>query len=133
MGQLPDSLTNGSTYLPVYSEIYHRNNTFTFNLTATVSIRNISLEDTVYIHSSKYYDTHGKLIRNYFDKTVYVLPMETIEIVVHEDDKSGGTGANFVFDWSCEKDALVPFFEAVMISTTGQQGLSFTTQGIRKK
>ncbi|PKA83329.1 uncharacterized protein DUF3124 [Ulvibacter sp. MAR_2010_11] len=126
-------LEKGSTYLPVYSEIYQRNQNFTFDLTATVSIRNISLKDTVYLSKADYYNTHGELIRSYFDKPVFVKPMETIEIVVNEDDKAGGTGANFVFDWAVKKNSLIPFFEAVMISTTGQQGLSFTTQGIRKK
>ena len=122
----------GATYLPVYSEIYQRNKDFTFNLTATVSIRNISLTDTIYLHKADYYDTHGEKIRSYFKKTVYVKPMETIEIVVNEDDKKGGTGANFIFEWTKEKGTLNPFFEAVMISTSGQQGISFTTQGIVK-
>jgi hypothetical protein len=130
----PDSLLiKGSTYLPIYSEIYQRNQNFTFDLTATVSIRNISIADTIYLYKADYYNTHGELIHKYFDYPVYVKPMETLEIVVDEDDKKGGTGANFVFDWSVKKNSLIPFFEAVMISTTGQQGLSFTTQGIRKK
>ena len=128
-----DSLEEGSTYLPVYSEIYQRNQNFTFDLTATVSIRNISLNDTIYVKSANYYNTHGELIRKYLTTPVFVRPMETIEIVVNEDDKEGGTGANFVFEWAMKKQALEPFFEAVMISTTGQQGLSFTTRGIRKK
>ena len=32
--------------------------------------------------------------------------METIEIVVDEEDKGGGTGANFVFDWATKKNKL---------------------------
>ncbi len=126
-------LTKGSTYLPVYSEIYQQNKNFTFNLTTTVSIRNISSTDTVYIYRADYYNTYGERIREYLDAPVYVMPMETIEIVVEEDDRDGGTGANFVFDWATPKGKLEPFFEAVMISTAGQQGLSFTTRGIRKK
>lgn len=132
--KIPDSLlTKGSTYLPVYSEIYQRNKDFTFNLTATVSIRNISLKDTIYLYKADYYNTEGDLLHEYLDAPIYVKPMETIEIVVAEDDRNGGTGANFIFDWAKEKDRLDPFFEAVMISTSGQQGISFTTQGIRKK
>ena len=126
-------LIKGSTYLPVYSEIYQRNKDFTFNLTATVSIRNISLKDTIYLYKADYYNTQGDLLHEYIDDPVFVKPMETIEIVVAENDLKGGTGANFVFDWSKRIDKLDPFFEAVMISTSGQQGISFTTQGIRKK
>ena len=117
----------------VYSEIYQQNKSFTFSLTTTVSIRNISLKDTIYIYKADYYDTYGKRIRQYLDHPVYVQPMETIEIVVDEEDEGGGTGANFVFDWATKKNKLEPLFEAVMISTAGQQGLSFTTRGVRKK
>ncbi len=79
-----------------------------------------------------YYNTHGDLIRSYIKKPVYVKPMETIEVVIGQEDKEGGTGANFLFDWATTETAHAPVFEAVMISTSGQQGLSFTTQGIKR-
>jgi len=56
--------------------------------------------------------------------------MQTIEIVIDEKDKTGGTGANFAFDWLMTKNTNAPYFEGVMITTYGQQGLSFTTQGV---
>jgi hypothetical protein len=55
--------------------------------------------------------------------------METIEIVINEKDDLGGTGGNFIFEWFIPKNSPEPLFEGVMISTTSQQGLSFTTQG----
>ena len=55
--------------------------------------------------------------------------METVEIVIDESDKEGGTGANFLFNWSIKPNSTEPFFESVMLSTSGQQGISFTTQG----
>ena len=58
--------------------------------------------------------------------------METVEIVIDENDKEGGTGANFHFDWRIKPLSNEPLFEAVMISSFGQ-GLSFTTQGKRIK
>lgn len=42
----------------------------------------------------------------------------------------GGTGANFTFDWKIKQGSNKPFFEGIMTSTSGQQGLSFTTKGI---
>ena len=57
--------------------------------------------------------------------------METLDIVIDEDDVSGGTGSNFIFDWQTPKDCPEPIFEAVMSSTVGSQGLSFTTQAKR--
>lgn len=128
----PDSLIVGSSYLSVYSEIYSVTEERTHNLTVTVSIRNLSSTDSIFITRSDYYDTHGELIRTYFDYPVFVRPLETIEIVIDEADEVGGTGGNFIFDWATKPDIHEPFFEAVMISTSGQQGISFTTRGIRR-
>ena len=126
-----DSLLSGSSYLSVYSEIYSETEHATINLTATVSLRNINKKDTIYLEKASYYNTHGKLIRNYFSKPIFIAPLETVEIVIDERDKEGGSGANFIFDWTIKPNTHQPFFECAMISTYGQQGLSFTTQGIR--
>ncbi|PNQ73447.1 hypothetical protein C1T31_08030 [Hanstruepera neustonica] len=125
-----DSLKNGQSYLPVYSEIYSESEHLTVNLTATVSLRNINPHESIYLKKASYYDTKGNLIRTYFDFPIDIKPLETIEIVIDERDTTGGPGANFVFDWATKADLHEPFFEAVMISTIGQLGISFTTQGI---
>lgn len=124
-----DSLEAGATYLSVYSQIYSQTEHRTFNLTVTVSLRNTNTADTVYIQSVDYYNTSGEAIRKYIRQPVYIAPMETVEIVIAEDDLQGGTGGNFYFDWLTPVGAQPPFFEAVMISTYGSQGLSFSTQG----
>ncbi|MCB0456900.1 MAG: DUF3124 domain-containing protein [Flavobacteriaceae bacterium] len=128
---LNDSLTSGSSYLSVYSEIYSETEHATINLTATVSLRNINKKDTIFLEKAEYYNTHGQLIRSYFNKPIFIAPLETVEIVIDERDKEGGSGANFIFDWMIQRNTHEPFFECAMISTYGQQGLSFTTQGIR--
>ena len=125
------TILKGSTYLSVYSEIYSYSAAKTFPLTITVSIRNTSLTDSLFISKADYYNTHGELIRSYLSNSIYVKPMESIEVVIEETDEHGGTGANFYFEWSTKNPKLEPFFEAVMISTSGQQGMSFTTQGVR--
>ena len=125
-----DSLFNGNTYLAVYSEIYARTEKRTYPLTATVSIRNTSLKDSVFVNKSEYYDTHGDIVTTYFDQTIYVAPMETVEIIIAENHAKGGSGGNFVFHWSSRDPKIKPIFEAVMISASGQQGISIVTQGI---
>lgn len=125
-----DSDYRGKTYLPVYSHIYHIHEHRTFDLTITISIRNISLSDSVYILKADYYNTIGENIRQYIKKPIYLRPLETIEIVIDEQDIEGGSGANFVFDWATKNKKNPPLFEAVMISTHGQQGLSFSTRGV---
>jgi hypothetical protein len=128
-----EGFESGTTYLSVYSQIYSLTEFKTHDLTATISIRNANRSDTIYIQKAQYYGTKGELIRTYFDKTIFLRPMETVEIVIDETDKEGGTGANFIFDWLIAPNSNEPIIEGVMISTSGQQGLSFTTQGKRLK
>ena len=128
-----DSLEKGTSYLSVYSEIYSQTEHRTHNLTSTVSMRNVDNQDTIFIKNAEYFNTHGEPIRIYFDNPIYIAPLETVEIVVDETDMAGGTGANFIFEWARKKSAPEPLFEAVMISTSGQQGLSFTSRGVRIK
>ncbi|QSE97394.1 DUF3124 domain-containing protein [Fulvivirga lutea] len=124
-----DSLEMGTTYLSVYSQIYSRSEDVILDLTATVSIRNTNRNDTIFIDHAEYFNSAGESLRNYFDKTIYVAPMETVEIVIDQYDKSGGTGANFIFDWKIKPGSNKPLFEGVMISASGNLGLSFTTTG----
>tara|TARA_R110002073_G_scaffold4213_1_gene27929 strand:+ start:69077 stop:69538 length:462 start_codon:yes stop_codon:yes gene_type:complete len=126
-----DSLEFGRTYLSSYSQIYSMSEHRTHNLTAMASLRNTSMSDTIYVLKATYHDTAGKLVRTYFEKPIYLLPLETVEIIIDEIDTEGGTGSNFIFDWKIPKSASEPLFEGVMSSTMGQQGLSFTTQGKR--
>ena len=128
-----DSLIFGQTYLSVYSQIYSSSEDRTHNLTVTVSMKNINLKDTVFIEKANYYDTKGALIRTYFNKDIFIAPLETVEIIIDEVDQFGGTGGNFIFNWKKKKLTNDPHFESIMISTFGQQGLSFTSQGIKLK
>lgn len=131
INRIPDSLSSGSTYLSVYSEIYSRTDKVSHGLTATVSLRNTDRKDTLFLERVDYFGTNGALIKSHLEKPIYLGPMETIEIIIDEEDKQGGSGANFMFDWKISTKATEPIFECVMISTVSQQGLSFTTQGKR--
>jgi hypothetical protein len=126
-----DSLLTGKTYLSIYSHIYSFSLEKSQHLTAMVSLRNVSETEVVYISKANYYDTQGKLLRNYFEKPIQLKPLETVEIVIEEADRHGGSGANFIFEWTTKHAAPEPLFEAVMTSLRGSQGLSFTTQGKR--
>jgi hypothetical protein len=126
-----DSLRHGTSYLSVYSQIYSYTEHISLDLTATVSIRNTSETDSIYLKKANYYDTAGNPIQSYLEAPIALKAMETLEIVIAEVDKKGGTGANFMFEWATKPNVSEPIFEAVMISTYGQQGLSFMTHGKR--
>lgn len=116
-----DSLVSGTSYLSIYSQIYSLSEHKTHDLTATVSMRNINLKDSIFISNAEYYNSEGLLIRTYFDHPIYIAPLETVEIVIDEEDQAGGTGANFIFNWKIPHGLNAPLFEGIMISTSGQQ------------
>lgn len=126
-----DSLVHGKSYLSIYSQIYSSSERKTHNLTAMVSLRNVSEKDTVFLLKAEYFDTHGTSVRTYFDHPIYLAPLETTEIIIDEIDVEGGTGSNFIIEWKTPEECPEPLFEGIMSSTVGQQGLSFTTQSKR--
>ena len=128
-----DSLEYGKSYLSIYSQIYSDSEHKTHNLTAMVSLRNISDTDSIYVLQATYHNTDGSSLRSYFKNPIYLAPLETTEIIIDEIDVSGGTGSNFIFEWKTPKNCPEPLFEGIMNSTVGQQGLSFTTQSVRIK
>jgi hypothetical protein len=121
---------NEQVYVPIYSDIYYVDSHHTFSLTATLSIRNTSFKDSIYVFSIDYYNSGGQKVRRYNDSTLLIKPMESVEFVVENKDDTGGVGANFVVEWGAKAGAQKPYFQGIMIGTTGQQGISFTTEGI---
>lgn len=121
-----------TVYVPIYSDIYAESKLSSVLLTATLSIRNTSLSDTTYISSIDYYDTNGKLVRSYLNRTLQLRPMQSIDYVIDRSDASGGSGANFIVTWGAHKNTK-PIFQAVMITTQGQHGLSFVVDGVSLK
>jgi hypothetical protein len=114
-------------YVPIYSDIYYQNGTKRYPLTATISIRNISLIDSAYLLSAVYYDSYGNRLRNFVDSTFLISPLESIEFVVESIENIGGAGANFIIEWGATKYSSQLFIQAIMIGTYEQQGISFTT------
>ena len=117
-------------YVPIYSDIYYIDSKHTFSLTATLSIRNTSFKDSIYLFSIDYYNSTGEKVRRYNESALLLKPMESAEFVVENKDDAGGVGASFVVEWGAKPEAQRPYFQGVMIGTTGQQGISFTTEGV---
>lgn len=115
-------------YVPIYATIYSKNRDTQLLLTATLSIRNTSKKDSLFINTIDYYNTEGTLVRNYIKAPIFLKPLETIDYVIDEDDVEGGSGANFLIDWGAN-NSIKPVFQAVMICMIGQHAFSFTTNG----
>lgn len=111
-------------YVPCYSEV-HLDQERRFRLAITLSIRNTSLTDTLVVKEVAYYDTAGKLVKQFADSEIEVGPLATVDFFVPEEDRTGGTGANFLVRWASESPITDPVVEAVMVSTAGANGVSF--------
>lgn len=116
-------------YVPIYSDIYSRTRNYKVLLAATLSIRNTSKTEQLYIKEVDYYDSAGNMVRNYVTNPIYLNPLETIDFVIDEEDEAGGSGANFLVTWG-SKTEIHPVFQAVMLGSIGQQGITFTTDGV---
>ncbi|MCK9268933.1 MAG: DUF3124 domain-containing protein [Bacteroidales bacterium] len=116
-------------YVPVYSEIYGTDIDRKIKLSATLSIRNIDMEQPIIVSRADYYDTHGNLIRQYLDNPLELRPLQTKSYVVEYKEAQGGTGANFIVEWTSQQQVSEPVIEAVMIGTSSALGISFVCQG----
>lgn len=121
--------TGQTLYVPCYSHIYHGVKTRPIELTITLSVRNTDPRHAVTLTVVDYYDTQGKLVRHYLDKPVRLEPLMTVEYIVGETDTTGGSGANFLVTWTSSEPCEPLLAEAVMIGTSSQQGISFTSLG----
>ncbi|HPS59151.1 MAG TPA: DUF3124 domain-containing protein [Spirochaetota bacterium] len=128
---IPDSsIAAGEyVYVPVYSSIYYRDSSKVYNLTVTLGIRNIDTVNEIFIKEINYNNSKGENVKRFLGKPIRVRPLETFDLVIAEDDVSGGIGANFIVKWVSRSSVQSPVIEAVMISIRQGVGLSFVETG----
>jgi len=117
-----------TVYVPVYSHIYYDHGR-PYPLETTLSIRNTSREKPIFVRSVHYYDTRGKLVKENVTQMIRLDPLETIEFLVETTDSSGGSGANFIVEWSALEQTDKPIIETVMVGKLGATGVSFSRSG----
>ena len=114
----------------IYTHIYSGLKGRTFDLAATLSIRNTDPKQSIIIVSVEFYDTEGKLIENYLDTSLSLGVLASTRYVIKEGEKkSGGSGANFMVTWKSETAVNPPIIEAIMIGAKSGQGISFVSRG----
>lgn len=126
--------TGQSLYLPVYSHIWYGDRRGSDNapsmslVSVLVSIRNASLKTPIRVSSARYYSTEGKLLKEYLSKPVIIPPMGTHELFVERKESEGGSGANFVIEWSAASATNPPVVEALHADIkSGNHALTFIT------
>lgn len=128
---LPSSLGQ-VLYLPIYSHIYHgdldkQGKPIQTLLSAHVSIRNTNIQESLKILYARYYDTDGKLVREFIPNQLTIPPLGTHELFVQRSDVSGGSGANFLIAWSAKTSVNPPLVEALHADIQPARTLTFIT------
>jgi hypothetical protein len=116
-------------YVPIYSHVYFQNQSRRLNLTATLSIRNTDSVHAITVTAVRYYDTHGALVRSYVEHPVQLAALATSEFIIEERDSQGGSGANFIVEWTANVRVTEPVVEAVMVNSSLGVGFAFISPG----
>lgn len=116
-------------YVPVYTDIYIRDERRRFPLTVTLSVRNTDPEHPVTVSAVQLYGTAGDLVREYLRQPRQLGPLATAEYIIPEQDQPNGSGANFLVEWTALQHVTDPVIEAVMVSGAGTLGISFVSVG----
>ncbi len=120
---------DGTYYVPIYSDIYVGDNIPKELLAATLSLRNTSFVDTLFISTIDYYDTDGAIVRSFIDQQIAISPMATVNYVIDRDDNTGGPGAHFVVDIHARSPLVKPLVQAIMVGEYSNKAFAFESDG----
>lgn len=123
-----------TVYVPVYSHIWHGNldskqKPQMLLLSSMLSIRNTDPNSGFVVRSVRYFDTNGRQLREYVSQPMALRPMASTDVFVEHKDDQGGTGANFLVEWSADKPISEPIIETVNAYFFGPHSMAFTSQG----
>jgi len=116
-----------AVYVPAYSHIYTLGGK-PLLLETTLSVRNTDLKRTLTISMVRYFDTDGREVRSFLEGPLNLGPLATADFLVEAKDTTGGSGANFIVEWTGDEDLNEPLIEAVMVGMDGTQGVAFVGQ-----
>lgn len=116
-------------YVPVYSHIYFGDRGKTFNLSVTLSIRNLDKDHAIEVTSVQYLDEKGKIVRELVSQPRVVTPFAAHRSFIRESDVTGGSEAAFLVRWQAAQPVQPPIIGALMVGTSFGQGISFNTSG----
>ena len=120
-------------YVPIYSDLYVDAQNQRNLLAATLSIRNTSFEDSLFISKIDYFNTQGEMVKSYLERPASLPPMATVNYVIEKEDDTGGPGANFIIELSAKSKDVKPLIQAVMVESGGNKAFAFSTDGYSVK
>ena len=88
---LIESAVRQTVHVPVYSHVYHQDDSRELNLTATLSIRNTDPDHPASVTSVRYHDSAGRLVRRYLDGPLQLPPLSSQSFVVKNGTRPAGS------------------------------------------
>ena len=124
-----DVTTGQTIYVPAYSEVHYAPNNRKLDLAVTLSIHNTDFTHPIIITSVRYYSTQGELIKEFKPQPQRLGALASATYFVEANNEAGGVGTSFIVEWVAEQPVYEPVVETLMINTSNNQGLSFTSWG----
>ena len=122
--------TKGQTVLvPLYSNIFVGNKEIDWYMSSLVSVCNTDPAHSITISRVEYYDSNGKLVRKYLEKSRKINPRGSAYFFIKNSETAEGWGAIFLVEWNSEKKVNEPIIESLMWGLRGSHFASFTSQG----
>ena len=120
---------SGSVHVPLYSGLYVGGERSLKNLSATLSLRNTSADQTLVITSVAYFNEDGEAVAELFDVPHGLAPMATAKFYIDQSRSQGGPAAVVVARWAAETSIAAPLIEAVILGHYGAKSISFISRG----
>ncbi len=126
-------LSTGSTiFVPAYRSFYQIYGTTrdSYALTSTFFLYNIDRKQAIEILSIGFYDSSGKLIKNFIETPILVKPGNSKEITIQPRTQPEEDCANYlIIRWKSNQPANTPIVEVLMVGQVMNRGISFSTRG----
>lgn len=124
-----------TVYVPVYSHIHHGNldndnQPARLLMSSMLSIRNVDPHFPITVRSVRYFDTEGKLLREYYPRPVKLGALASADVLIEHRDQAGGAGANFLVVWSADAPITPPIIESINSYFFGCQSGVFASRGV---
>jgi len=117
-----------TVYVPAYSRVYLTKSRSEL-MAATLTIHNVDPDEPITIERVDYYGQDGAKLMSFPGMPLTLHPFASTDFLVPMNDTTGGTGANFIAEWSAGNPAQGPILEALIVGGSGTTGLAFKTEG----
>jgi hypothetical protein len=114
-------------YLPIFGQVAF-DAARPMTLTVTVSVRNTDETKPIIVTVIRHRDADGRAVREYLRPPARLAPRASLDVAIKPVD-IGVASSSVLVEWVADRPVTDPIVEAVMIGSTGGQGISFVEHG----